>query len=277
MSKRLIFTIFVVIVCVFGLPFAFYAGKWEGKSGNNSGKNEPRSVKQEIQYLTAQMGMFLGDIISDSEQPEETVPNDEPVTSKYFLHKNITSTVFWVGEKASDANNEISNSPSAWDENWKKHFGGTDTSQKRNGFFPAAFVPKENPFYVALPFNDFDSKGRRKTDLQKMIPWAGIKKYADNESMCKNRWVKIVKGGKTAFAQWEDVGPFKENDSAYVFGAAVPASKTNKNSGIDVSPAVRDYLGLEGIDKVDWQFVDSGEVPDGPWKNIVTVSQIDWN
>ena len=85
-----------------------------------------------------------------------------------------------------------------------------------------------------------------------------------------------MKNSKTVYAQWEDVGPFKENDAAYVFGTATPASKTNKNSGIDVSPAVRDYLGLKDIDKVDWQFVDEKDVSQGPWKNIVTVSQIDW-
>lgn len=32
---------------------------------------------------------------------------------------------------------------------------------------------------------------------------------------------------------------------------------------MDVSPAVRDYLGLSGIDKVDWQFVEFEDVPEG--------------
>ena len=32
-----------------------------------------------------------------------------------------------------------------------------------------------------------------------------------------------------------------------------------------LSPAVRDYLGLAGLDRVDWRFVERYEVPSGPW------------
>jgi hypothetical protein len=195
---------------------------------------------------------------------------------KYPLHKKITSTVFWIGEKAGDDNGDIPNSSSAWDEAWSKHFGGTDDPGKRNGFFPQGFVPKENPFYVALPFNDFDENGKRKKEAMKYIPWAGEKKWKDEESVCKNQWVKITKGDKTVYAQWEDVGPFKENDYSYVFGKEIPLNRINDRAGIDVSPAVRDYLGLEDIDEVDWQFISEKDVPDGDWKKIVTTSQIYW-
>ena len=34
---------------------------------------------------------------------------------------------------------------------------------------------------------------------------------------------------------------------------------------MDVSPAVRDYLGLQPTDVTDWKFVDFSEVPHGPW------------
>jgi hypothetical protein len=34
---------------------------------------------------------------------------------------------------------------------------------------------------------------------------------------------------------------------------------------LDVSPAVRDYLGLGDIDFCDWRFVDFTRVPLGPW------------
>jgi hypothetical protein len=94
--------------------------------------------------------------------------------------------------------------------------------------------------------------------------------------MLKNRWIVITKDGKTAYAQWEDVGPFGEDDAKYVFGDALPKSKENKNAGLDVSPAVRDYLELEDIDKVDWQFVDEKDVPRGPWKDIITTSQVNF-
>jgi hypothetical protein len=151
---------------------------------------------------------------------------------QYPLHKDITVTIFWIGEEGTDENSYIPNSQSAWDSNWKDHYGGIDDPYKRNGFFPKDFTPQENPFYFALPYNDFD-------------------------------------------AQWEDVGPFEEDDVDYVFGESKPKNTIN-NAGLDVSPAVRDYLGLEDIDIIDWQFVDFKDVPDGPWTEIITRSQISW-
>ena len=38
-------------------------------------------------------------------------------------------------------------------------------------------------------------------------------------------------------------------------------SRTDNGAGIDVSPAVRDYLGLRPLDVVDWRFVEQAEVP----------------
>lgn len=193
------------------------------------------------------------------------------------VHTNISTTYFWAGEAADGDNKNISNVPSAWDDDWTQHFGGVDDPKKRNGFVAASFTPKENSFYFALPYNDFDSKGSRKKDVSTVIPWASSKKWADTDSMCKDQWIQITKGGKTAYAQWEDVGPFGENDSAYVFGNASPKSKTNEDAGLDVSPAVKDFLSLGDVDKTDWQFVRADQVPDGPWKKTVTTSQIYWN
>jgi len=45
---------------------------------------------------------------------------------------------------------------------------------------------------------------------------------------------------------------------------------------LDVSPAVRDFLSLSDIDVVNWQFIDFSDVPDGPWTEIITTSQIYW-
>ncbi len=95
--------------------------------------------------------------------------------------------------------------------------------------------------------------------------------------MCKNRWLRIGHGNRICFAQWEDVGPFRSDDASYVFGSSPPLNSRNRNAGLDVSPAVRDYLGLTDIDTVDWQFVEYPEVPRGPWTQIITKSQIDWH
>ena len=181
----------------------------------------------------------------------------------YPLHKDITVTVFWVGEEGTDENGYISNNQSAWDTNWIGHYGGIDDPYNRSGFSPKNFIPEENSFYFALPYNDFDESGRKSSEKGKPI--------------FKNRWIRIVKENKTAYAQWEDVGPFGEDDADYVFGESKPKNKINNNAGLDVSPAVRDYLRLEEIDVVDWQFVDSNDVPEGPWTEIITRSHIYWS
>src|SRR5438270_495526 len=42
----------------------------------------------------------------------------------------------------------------------------------------------------------------------------------------------------------------------------------NYGAGLDVSPAVRDYLGLNETDVTDWQFVEFKDVPHGPWSKL---------
>lgn len=196
-------------------------------------------------------------------------------SGSYTLHKDITVTVFWIGEEGSSENENIPNISSAWDDSWLLSYGGVDEPNSRDGYYPADFTPKENPFYFALPYNDFDENGDKRSNLASYIPWATNE---DNNSLsiCKNRWIKITKGNRVVYAQWEDVGPFNEDDIDYVFGSSMPKNEINSHAGLDVSPAVRDYLDLEDIDRVDWQFIDDSDVPNGVWKEIVTTSNINW-
>lgn len=248
------------------------------KKDKKEKKPQAVEVPAETLPVTVQDSVAQSESSASQGDQDVSVKTAPPVaSSRYPIHKNITTTFFWAGEEAGSDNKNISNLPSAWDEQWVKHFGGVDDPNKRNAFFPAKFTPKENPFYFALPYNDFDSNGKRKQEVYSLIPWANEKTWGKLESVCKNRWIKIMKGGKEAYAQWQDVGPFKEDDKNYVFGTAAPKSKTNNNAGLDVSPAVYDYLGLSDIDKADWQFVDPNAVPSGPWKKVVTTSQIYWN
>lgn len=221
-------------------------------------------------------------------QPETAVLNT-PVTSiasnptptpppaggsKYPLHKNITATVFWVGEEKSADNDFIANDISAWDMDWLENYGGVDDPENRNRFHPTGFTPKENPFYIALPYTDFTTK-KQKTNINK-VPWFSAP--ADpKQSIIKNRWVRITSGQNECFAQWENAGPNEDDDVEYVFGSAPPKNIFGKKAGIDISPAVRDCLKVSGVSTVDWQFVDDEEVPDGPWKEIVTTSGTNWN
>ena len=191
---------------------------------------------------------------------------------KYPLHEDIKVTYFYVGEKASANNDYIPNEESSWDNIWLWDFGGVDKLEDRNktySYFPS-FYPLENPFYFALPYNDLGEDGKPK-ETQKQIPWY----QPTNTTILKNRWIKIIKGDKVAYAQWEDCGPYEYDDFEYVFGDASPKNSFN-GAGLDVSPAVKMYLGLRDSDRVSWQFVDEKDVPNGPWKDIVTTSSAKW-
>jgi hypothetical protein len=178
----------------------------------------------------------------------------------------ITTTVFWVGEQ-SPLNTAISNEQSAWDSDWFASYRGYDdpSLQSRRNFIPIDFLPHQNPFYVALPYNDVDDQHHTKPEAPKMIPWFRNAFVRDGQSVCKGRWIEIRHKGKVCYAQWEDVGPFETDDLEYVFGGQRPRPNRNGDAGLDVSPAVRDYLGLGDIDFCDWRFVDFTQVPRGPW------------
>lgn len=196
------------------------------------------------------------------ETDEKTVSN--------AVHKKAVTTYFWVGEKPDESNSFISNSKSAWDEAWLSHYGGVDDPEKRCGFKPCGFVPKENPFYFALPYNDLDDLGERKLSA-KNIPWYSHEKDSGKISLLKNRWIEIEHKGKTCYAQWEDVGPLETDDFEYVFGNnGTPRNTFGMKAGLDVSPAGRDCLELTGNGEVLWRFVEAQEVPQGAWKEIVT-------
>jgi hypothetical protein len=107
--------------------------------------------------------------------------------------------------------------------------------------------------------------GRIKPEVVKIVPWFIECFRGPNQSVCKGRWLEIRHGLKACYAQWEDVGPFRTDHAAYVFGEERPSPNLNHGAGIDVSPAVRDYLGLGHLDLVDWRFADQAEVPAGPW------------
>ena len=100
------------------------------------------------------------------------------------------------------------------------------------------------------------------------MPWFKEAYQGPTVSTCKDRWVAIHKANRTVYAQWEDAGPFRTDHWQYVFGNERPKPNLNRGAGLDVSPAVRDYLGLKETDVTDWRFVDFREVPRGPWSNL---------
>ncbi len=187
---------------------------------------------------------------------------------RYPWKRQIVTTVFWIGE-APSANNPVPNRSSSWDKDWTRSYGGFDdpSPAHRSEYMPVKFTPRQNPFYCALPYNDNASTGHR-PEAPRVVPWFKEAYQGPGISTCKGRWIAIRKGNRTVYAQWEDAGPFRTDHWQYVFGDERPKPNLNKGAGLDVSPAVRDYLGLEETDVTDWKFVDFSEVPRGPWSKV---------
>ncbi len=194
-----------------------------------------------------------------------------PLRSSFPWKQDITATVFWIGERPTK-NNPTPNHKSSWDPMWMTNFGGYDhpsPEMRTRGYRPKGFVPRQNPFYVALPYNDVD-RGGTKPEARRVVPWFEDRFERDGKTVLKGQWVVIRHGKRVCFAQWEDCGPFQTDDWQYVFGRARPKNPSNGGAGIDLSPAVRDYLELRSGAKVDWRFASVSEVRNGPWKYFGT-------
>jgi hypothetical protein len=201
-------------------------------------------------------------------EPQVFVPtSSRPAVQRFPWKTNIVTTVFWIGEEAA-GNNPVPNHRSSWDANWTSNYGGFDTpnASARRNYIPVAFIPRQNPFYCALPYNDV-SHGQFKPEAPLVIPWFKQAYTGPGQSVCKGHWIAIRKGNRTCYAQWEDCGPFRTDHFQYVFQNERPKPNLNRGAGLDVSPAVRDYLGLAPTDVTDWQFVEVRDVPPGPWRS----------
>jgi len=206
--------------------------------------------------------------------PSQPINPEPPVTRVVYPWKTfVTCTIFWIGEQATERN-PTPNDKSSWDQQWSSNFGGVDDPDPLNRianlttgeFRPKAFVPKLNPFYVALPYNDVTNTHTHKPEAARVIPWFSRLRPEPGQTVCKGRWLQIYKSGRSCFAQWEDCGPWETDDWEFVFGNKPPKTTQNGAAGIDLSPSVRDYLALKSGEKVHWRFVEASQVPMGPWK-----------
>jgi hypothetical protein len=263
-NKKLLVFLAVVLLIICAVSYSLTQTKQAASPSDDS--------TQVTKATTAQPAPAASQPVATTPPPTnqtDPTPQVQPV-SGYPLHTNITATVFWVGEGADDSNDYIHNRASAWMTDWVSAYGGIDSQENRCGYRPCAFTPKENPFYFALPFNDYDENGLKSDKELHRIPWyTGT--IPENTSILKNRWIEVTHGNRTAYGQWEDVGPFGENDAAYVFGSARPLEP---RAGLDLSPALADYLGVDGRGIVSWRFIDSSKVPKGEWTKIVTQSNL---
>jgi hypothetical protein len=202
----------------------------------------------------------------------------------YPLHTGVQTTWFNVGGVDDPhGGQETQNVASAWDPQWSTHFGGCDGTgpvgpqcipEQRvaaNDWFPQHMTPKENPFYVAVPFDDVNDAVAAAN--RGAIPWVHDPGYAGllaqpGTSVLKNRWVAVTgPAGLTCYAQVEDAGPGYYHDFGYVFTAAAPVHRPS----LDVSPSVFSCIGgnlNDGVTTTTWRFVDTP--PAGPWTRVVT-------
>ena len=190
--------------------------------------------------------------------------NDYPApkhTARAYPWKpGIVTTVFWIGEGSTPLSS-MTNKMSAWDTNWVRNNGGADDQYALSGYASSDHASTLNPFYVALPFNDlaYPDKSYR------WLPngWSKSQRRGDKPvSACQHRWIEIKnRAGRVCFAQWEDVGPITTDDAEYVFGPSRPSA----SRGLDVSPAVAKYLGIDSTAITSWRFVDDEDVLPGMW------------
>ena len=247
-------------------------GKPKSKTINTPSVSSPsRTVSDErLREMSIKAGpikpLFDQSKRNNFPDPKKTASSNRP--GVFPWHFDITATYFYIGELATKRN-PVPNTASSWDSAWDDNYGGYDDPDPRHRdpvtYAPKAFTPQLNPFYVALPYNDIQ-RGGPKPEAASVIPWYRRDKEGKYESVCRGTWVQIYYNGRYCFAQWEDCGPFVTDDWEYVFKGKRPRNQANNGAGIDISPAVRDYLGIKGGSAVvHWRFVDFSLVPGGPW------------
>jgi len=229
---------------------------------------------EQLQYTLAKASANAATVTGTIVPPTPTVP---PSTSSnavaislppnsaqksktlYPWKTGIITTMFWIGEKTKMNN--------TWNLQMPKGSAGEDSPEDRNGYASGTHASSFNPFYFALPFNDLAYPDKAKQFLP--VGWQRPDKDGKPVSACKDRWIEIkTEDGKghICYAQWEDVGPFHNDDADYVFGPSKDGP--SHGAGLTVSPAVAQYLMLgkeKGTNTTRWRFVDAEDVPPGVW------------
>jgi len=250
------------------LAVALAAGIWlHHQAALAGGRKSPRRWLRQP-YFFAKHAMKLREQALLKVEPQVFAPtSSRPATQRFQWKTNIVTAVFWIGGPKETDMVSV-RTASAWEPNWVQNYGGLDNPDPsaRRSYIPVAFIPRQNPFYCALPYNDV-THDQFKPEAPLVIPWFKQAYAGPGQSVCKDRWVAIRKGNRTCYAQWEDCGPFLTDHFQYVFQNERPKPNANHGAGLNVSPAVRDYLGLAPTDVTDWQFVEVRDVPPGPWRS----------
>lgn len=190
------------------------------------------------------------------------------MTPRYPWKENVITDIGWIGENSNITRGR--GIPDAWRPDLKVSYGGEDDPdplKREKDFRPSGFVPKLNPFYFSLPYNDVEGPGRTKPEAREFVPWYDPHTHVNGKSILQNRWLAVRFADRVCYAQWTNAGPYDVDDWSYVFGNEdEPTGGGFGKAGLEVSPAVRDYLGLSLGDLCDWRFVEEEHVPEGPWR-----------
>jgi len=108
--------------------------------------------------------------IQQTRPPTVSVPTSTSVVGfgKYPWHRNIMTTVFWIGERPT-ARNPVPNNRSAWDANWARNYGGYDNPDPRyrdsTTYAPAgscrARTPSTSPCPIATSPGKHQIRGQK--------------------------------------------------------------------------------------------------------------------
>lgn len=274
-----------------GKPLTGNGNKVQNSQQDIRKRNHRRMIRCIIAAFLAVLVPGIAGCAPDAEFPLRAAHEDD---ARYPWHTGVVATTFWIGEIFDPEAEDGSQETSTYDSEWLAYNGcdgirvegvcEADARSGENGYAPRGTVPKENPFYLDLPYDDVNNAVAF-AERAAVIPWAAEPEYAGREtdpsfSYMKNRWVRIQKGDRECYGQIEDAGPGQYQDKEYVFGDTDrrPANKNFNGAGMDVSPALNGCLGFAEVngenDRVDWQFVDEREVPPGPWTVVVTTRQV---
>jgi hypothetical protein len=244
-SRATLLWLMVATVTLLG-AFVFYHLSRPGKSqivvSDASTANAKASPKTEADF--AHESRRLRDQALLKVGPQVFVPTaSRTSTSTHYPWKtNIVTIVFWIGEQSTQG----SRSMSSWDQNWMQNYGGIDDPDPnaRQNYIPTKFVPRQNPFYCALPYNDV-THGQFKPEVPLVIPWFRTAYTEPGRSVCKDSWLAIRKGNRVCYAQWEDTGPFRDDHFQYVFQNERPEPNAKHGAGWKCHPQSATTLGSE--------------------------------
>jgi len=183
---------------------------------------------------------------------------------RYPWKTSIVTTVFWVGEQAGG--NNRSKLQKFLDFNWSENYAEPILRFQRTAqLHPNCFYSQAKPLLLCFTVHDV-THGQFKPEAPLVIPWFKHEYRGRGSRYAEIDGLPFVRQSHLLCAMGR-LRSVSHDHFQYVFGNERPKPNLNHGAGLDVSPAVRDYLGLAPTDVTDWQFVEVRDVSSGPWRS----------